>query len=101
MEETVSVIQSYVVGLHGSDSTILTTDAARAKSADRTSKQRERDDALKSLQGQLAGMERLGKSGALPPPSTAISRSGRPLDFVYLSFLSHALSLRDQSLHRQ
>jgi hypothetical protein len=96
-EEAVSALQEYITELQRDKShDVQPIDAAKTKPS-RPLKPPKGEESLKSMQREV---DKLDKRDGLPPPSTAISRKGRPLDFVFLRFLSHALNLRNPDLHR-
>jgi hypothetical protein len=96
-KEAVAPLLAYIAELHQSNR-LVSAEATAQTTPDRASKPRRGDEPLKNMQREA---EKLGGPEGLPPPSTAISRKGRPLDFVFLRFLSAALSLRNPDLHRQ
>jgi hypothetical protein len=98
MADVVAALSVYADGLQGgqiipSDTidTVAPTSAMRGPF-----KREERTNAWKFIQEQLDAMR--GTSGAPGVPSKIM---GRPLDYVYLSFLRNALFLRKEKLQRK
>lgn len=95
-EEAAATLQAYIAELQNRHSGTSLANATTAR-PDRASKPGAGEDPLRSMRQEVASLGRRN----IPPPATAISRRGRPLDFVFLRFLSDALAIRNPAIHRQ
>ena len=100
MAEAAAVLRPYLESLGPSKAFgHATSDAADPQTGSGVSKEADKQSRIDKLRRVLKSMEDPNQSYALPPPTTAVCLLGRPLDFVYLSFLTDALSIRYPDRH--